>query len=173
MNCHQFAARFQQTLDDRRRPESDLQLRDHTKHCADCRRQLQAWQQISVVITRQPEAGRRRSLVACGLAAAILLAVVLRLSLGGLAGDSSASTASLSLSPRSSLSPAEPVVDSSASLIVADTDPTDWWRRVHGRDWFGETMPVVRSVGEGVAPLGRSLLQAVTILTIGGGDRTT
>ena len=122
------------------------------------------------MITRQPEPGRRRSLVACGLAAAILLAVVLRMSLGGLDGDSTVSLASLSLSPRSA---SEPVVDTSASLIVADTDPTDWWRRVHGRDWFGETMPVVRSVGEGVAPLGRSLLQAVTILTIGGGDRTT
>jgi hypothetical protein len=170
MNCHQFAARLQQTLDDRRRPEADLQLRDHTTHCSDCRRQLQAWQQISGVISRQPESGRRRSPVACGLAAAILLAVVLRLSVGGLDGDSSLSSASLSVSPPSA---AEPVVDTTASLIVADTDATNWWRQVHGRDWFGETMPVVRSVREGVAPLGRSLLQAVTILTIGGGDRPT
>ena len=54
-----------------------------------------------------------------------------------------------------------------------DLDPASWWRSVQDRDWVGQTMPAVRSVREGVAPLGRSLMRAVTILAIGGRDQTS
>ncbi|MEM9586780.1 MAG: hypothetical protein AAGA03_05830 [Planctomycetota bacterium] len=40
-----------------------------------------------------------------------------------------------------------------------------WWARLSEASWLDQTMPTVRRVGEGVAPLGRSLLQAVSILT--------
>lgn len=56
---------------------------------------------------------------------------------------------------------------------TGEVDPTLWWRRVQDRDWVGQTMPTVRSLREGVAPLGRSLMRAVTILTIGGRDQTS
>jgi hypothetical protein len=122
------------------------------------------------VIPRQSDRRRRGLLTACGLAAAVLLAVVLRSSFATSDGQGAIAQASLSRSPSSI---AGHDGGAAASLVAADVDPTNWWRQVHGRDWFGETMPAVRRVREGVAPLGRSLLQAVTILTIGGGGRTT
>ena len=54
-----------------------------------------------------------------------------------------------------------------------DMDPALWWRSVQDRDWVGQTMPMVKSVQEGVAPIGRSLMRAVTMLTIGGRDQTS
>jgi hypothetical protein len=56
--------------------------------------------------------------------------------------------------------------------VASETDPTDWWNSVQDRDWLGQTMPTVNSVREGVAPIGRSLLRAVTILA-GGSERTS
>ena len=64
----------------------------------------------------------------------------------------------------------------SSSLLaqtVPELDPAGWWRSVQDRDWVGQTMPTVQSVKEGVAPLGRTLMRAVTILTIGGQDQTS
>ncbi|MDC0288799.1 hypothetical protein OAL01_05050 [Rubripirellula sp.] len=64
---------------------------------------------------------------------------------------------------------------SSGTLAQAtgELDPVVWWRSVQDRDWVEETMPTVRSVRQGVAPLGRTLVRAVTILTIGGEGRTS
>lgn len=42
---------------------------------------------------------------------------------------------------------------------------TDWWQIVQHQEWMQQTMPAVKSVREGVAPIGRSLMQAVAILT--------
>jgi hypothetical protein len=44
---------------------------------------------------------------------------------------------------------------------------------VQRRDWVGNTMPTVRTVQEGVAPLGRTLMRAVTILTLGAREQTS
>jgi len=67
------------------------------------------------------------------------------------------------------------VTASSDTLAQAtgELDPVLWWRSVQDRDWVEETMPTVRSVRQGVAPLGRTLVRAVTILTIGGEGRTS
>ncbi|NND96064.1 MAG: hypothetical protein HKN47_01905 [Pirellulaceae bacterium] len=54
-----------------------------------------------------------------------------------------------------------------------DMDPSLWWRRIQSRDWIAQTMPAMQSVRDGVAPLGRSLVNAVTILAIGPRERTS
>jgi hypothetical protein len=48
-----------------------------------------------------------------------------------------------------------------------------WWQRVGGQEWVDRTVPAMRSVRDGVAPLGRSFIQAVTILAGGGGARAS
>jgi hypothetical protein len=58
-----------------------------------------------------------------------------------------------------------------------------WWKGIQGsewvdrdwiqQNWVNRTMPTVRSMQEGVAPLGRTLMRAVTILTLGGRDQTS
>jgi hypothetical protein len=44
------------------------------------------------------------------------------------------------------------------------------WSRVQHRDWIDQSMPTVRKVGQSVAPLGRSIRKAVSLLTVGGGE---
>jgi hypothetical protein len=44
------------------------------------------------------------------------------------------------------------------------------WLRVQQRDWIDQSMPTVRKVGQSVAPLGRSIRKAVSLLTVGGGE---
>jgi hypothetical protein len=63
-----------------------------------------------------------------------------------------------------------------SGLLAANqlnVDPVGWWRDVQDRDWVSQTMPTVRSMQEGVAPLGRTLMRAMTILTTGGRDQTS
>jgi hypothetical protein len=57
--------------------------------------------------------------------------------------------------------------------VTGELDPAGWWRSVQDRDWVSQTMPAVQSVKQGVAPIGRSLMRAVTILTTGGYDQTS
>ncbi|EMI18124.1 hypothetical protein RMSM_04939 [Rhodopirellula maiorica SM1] len=51
------------------------------------------------------------------------------------------------------------------------TNPVAWFHDVQQRDWLGQTIPTVESFRDGVAPIGRSLLRAVTILTTSGKDQ--
>tara|TARA_R110002049_G_scaffold2750_8_gene22159 strand:- start:78294 stop:78959 length:666 start_codon:yes stop_codon:yes gene_type:complete len=82
-----------------------------------------------------------------------------------------------SSSPSSSMTAAASTVtiatSANDSSIHSTVDAAQWWQDVQQRDWVAQTMPTVRSVREGVAPLGRSILQAVSILTIGSGERTS
>jgi hypothetical protein len=56
-------------------------------------------------------------------------------------------------------------------------DPSRWWQDVQKRDWINltidNTKPTVESMRNGVAPLGRSLVIAVALLTRIGGDQTS
>lgn len=167
MNCQDFASRMQRRLDDRLPLESDRQLRRHAQHCQICRAEFDAWQQIASVmpLSAAISKNRFRPLAWSGLAAGALLAVAM----------------SWSSLPGNSWRPnrvgfGEAVVQSddfSRADVGGTVDPALWWRDVQQRNWVSQTMPAVRRVREGVAPLGRSLLQAVTILTVGGRDRPT
>lgn len=48
--------------------------------------------------------------------------------------------------------------------LAAVWTPTQWWMSVAEDDWVTETMPAVDSMREGVAPIGRSMRRAMTIL---------
>ncbi|TWU41527.1 hypothetical protein Q31b_29760 [Novipirellula aureliae] len=62
-----------------------------------------------------------------------------------------------------------------AADVLATRDPaidaSQWIRSVRERQWIDETMPTVHSLRDGVAPLGRSLIRAVTILTTSSAER--
>jgi hypothetical protein len=158
-------------LDLRESTEGDSELNQHARQCESCRAQLEAWRQIAAVIpgrVHRPGPDNSRTgfsaawyAVAAGLAAALLLPLILA------RGEKQAVTPMI----------ADSTVAGEHQAVLAqatgDVDPAGWWRSVQDRDWVGQTMPAVRSVQEGVAPLGRSLMRAVTILTIGGREQTS
>jgi len=175
MNCEEFVQLMHERLDQREVPETDERLVQHARNCTNCQVQLELWCQIAPVISAEldvPQTVVRTQsssdsqglraippLLTAGLAVAILIAVV-------------------------RISPPKPIQQTtiinapslSAPVLAQATeelDPVVWWRSVQDRDWVGETMPTVQSVKEGVAPLGRTLVRAVTILTIGGENRTS
>ena len=59
-----------------------------------------------------------------------------------------------------------------AADVVSNIDATNFWQRVQERDWIQRTMPTVmptvQSIQDGVAPIGRSFVDVVRILTTGG-----
>jgi hypothetical protein len=176
MNCENFAQRMYERLDQRMPPESDHQLARHASDCTNCRSQLEMWGKIAPLMTPDtpvPGAVAEADLSAdlkglrailplmtAGLAAAILIAVV------GISPTKPSPQPTIVDAPTSSSTPI-------LAQATGELDPVVWWRSVQDRDWVGETMPTVRSVKEGVAPLGRMLVRAVTILTIGGEGRTS
>ena len=161
MNCDDFSQRLQWLLDERLRLESDRRLQRHARQCELCRGQLDAWQQIASIMPAAPDRRQRgRSLALCGLAAAALIALVVHWNLTGPRGT---------IADRSE----HPLGGDPVAVASRDVDPVLWWQGMQDRDWVAQTMPAVRNLREGVAPLGRSLLQAVTILTLGGGEQTT
>ena len=172
MNCDQFARRMHDCLDHRVSLDRDLDLSQHADQCESCRAQLDAWRQIATIMPggahrrRHPTAhmpsARAWLTTAAGLAAAVCLALLIVAR-----GDRDADAPIVT---DAAVTQEHPAVLAQAT---GEMDPARWWRSVQDRDWVGQTMPAVRSVREGVAPLGRSLMRAVTILTIGGRDQTS
>lgn len=187
MNCDEFQHRMHQCLDDRLSMDSDRDLSRHARQCEFCRVRMQAWSQIAsvmsdrpatpaatapVLMESRPDADSNHSRFAlrnvAGLAAAMLIAMV---------------AVWYAASPSSSplVDSGDGVVDAAGvdegELMLAQTtsrlDPADWWRSVQDRDWVSQTMPTVQSVKDGVAPIGRSLMRAVAILTLGGDGQTS
>ena len=171
MRCEDFLELMHERLDQRLPLRSNHELSRHAANCEDCRMQMQVWLEIAPLVqsgplepvdvdSGVPSKGYRAipPTLTAGLAVAILIVVV-------------------GISPTKS-TPKPIIRDVSASSgtlahATGELDPVVWWRSVQDRDWVEETMPTVRSVGKGVAPLGRTLVRAVTILTIGGEGRTS
>lgn len=162
MNCDEFNQLMNQRLDDRLPITNDRQLLAHADQCESCLAQLEAWRQIASVLpveTTWAEPSRNRKLpflkLVAGLAAVLLFAI-------GFSWGKHDTVASVD-------------VNQSQDILtpIQDMDPMLWWREVQDRDWVGQTMPMVESVQRGVAPLGRSLMRAATILTIGGPNQTS
>ena len=177
MNCDDFGQRLHERLDHRLSLRGDRVLCQHAERCESCRTQMDVWEQISPLIGPTPDRQTlqnsvvqksqgdcRRVLMTVswftGLAAIFLLAF---------SGIRDANESAQPTMEESSPNTALPLLAQTAE----DLDPAMWWRSVQDRDWVGQTMPTVRSVKEGVAPLGRTLMRAVTILTIGGQDQTS
>ncbi len=171
MRCEEFIEHLHERLDQRLPLGSDRDLELHAAKCDDCWSEMCVWLEIAPLLksgqiecaqveVASSSKGHRAlpPIMTAVLAAAILVAVV-------------------GISPTKSNS--KPIMsDISASTgtlaqATGELDPVVWWRSVQDRNWVEETMPTVRSVRQGVAPLGRTLVRAVTILTIGGERRTS
>ena len=178
---------------------ADAQLRGHARLCQRCDIQLQTWLRIGEVIQparcdspaassiathrarlRAPQRlleaglGKRPALVSLLAAAAALLFTWL----APANNQNKLPLAQHQAATGDSGSHAEPASQSRSTdplglTVLTEPDPSHWWREVQTQQWVDETMPAVHSVRAGVAPLGRSLMRAVTILTIGGNDQTS
>ena len=192
MNCDEFLARMHDHIDCRLPLDEDAKLRSHAKRCTSCQEKWNAWRRIASTLTGpnnrtasppQTDVPNRRvpntlpikpsrTLIGFGLAvAASVMLMVLSWSFGGLNNDQVGSSAITT----TAMTVQNQGPDGSPSFAFLSRDPAispdRWWEEVQQRDWLAQTMPTVRSVRDGVAPLGRSILQAVSILTIGSGER--
>ena len=161
MNCDHFQQRMQRRLDRRLNLSADPELARHAKSCGPCQDKMNTWQSIAFVIegvdrfgAADCESVARRSMYPSLVVAALLLIAV------GFAG-------SKLLTATDQVVLTESTNASSTGDVHTSLDALEWWASVRDRDWLAQAMPAVRSVQQGVAPLGRSLLQAVTVLTVG------
>jgi hypothetical protein len=166
MTCDEFARRMNAVLDCRRSPDADGPLRQHADACPSCGARLKAWRRITAVLPvgRQPDAAETLAPPPARRPVAISLAVLAAVIwfVAAIHGSRSASVGRVALESQRG----EPH-DTALAQGHGELNPALWWRRVQDRDWIGQTMPAVDSVRQGVAPLGRSLRRAVTILTVG------
>ncbi|TWU57485.1 hypothetical protein [Rubripirellula reticaptiva] len=171
--CAQFEQRMHERLDQRRPLSADAVLTSHADHCARCQQTLDAWRSIDLALPSPRPAANSASVLrpqslstsqtsSLSLAWIALAAMVLA-TMTGLAFYSNQPVAPT----------AQAYVPAVPNELLEHADPVAWWNEARDRDWISQTMPTVRSVREGVAPLGRSLIRAVTILTTGTGDGQT
>jgi hypothetical protein len=180
-------------LDDRLPLSSDLELNAHAQACDECRADLNAWQSIENHVAPRQAASeesrtpRHRSAVyaIASVAASVLLllsllanrqpAVLQQASLtppsvpaqDDLALTASADAASLP-ALREAVAPSQPGKVATAEPInFATLQTAAWWESMRQRRLIDRTMPTVRSMSDGLAPFGRSLIQAAAILTVG------
>lgn len=193
MNCDDFTVWLNEHLDSRTELHLTDSVQQHIDTCHACAGQLSAWQQISLVLPndkqvqtfRRPVKRRRNLPVAVTLlvaSAACLMTMFLGLSAWN-HRDATLVTAqsSTTLGTDSSSQPALPNVDDSPQESVdpslnpsfVATDAGNWWQQVDRQEWIDSAMPTVQSMRDGVAPLGRSFVQAVTLLTRFGGARAS
>jgi len=190
MNCQQFTDALNECLDRRVSPGCDRRLQRHAEHCGVCRDQLETWGRIETALAPRnpspavlaadrcqrggrgswPDArGRRRGREFHITFAAASLAAVLVITLAWPDGAPRAEPPAAG--PRS-LAAASAGADRplrAGPALVAE----QWWQRLGGQEWVDRTVPAMRSVRDGVAPLGRSFIQAVAILAGGGGTRAS
>lgn len=182
-DCERFDRRMQDRLDAREAIEEDPVLREHVASCAACRERRDAWLRVERGLFPASDTGEfglgpehaeervawpnrgdlprggRMTIVAV-TAAAVLLVVALRPFDADPAGSSPMAVATGEDLPT--------VVGAAGETPVANGSAA-WIDDFPGYGWLDRTMPAVLSMRDGVAPLGRSFLQAVTILSHGGG----
>ncbi|QDT02703.1 hypothetical protein K227x_10810 [Rubripirellula lacrimiformis] len=184
--CDAFEDSVQRCLDQRQSPLADERLVQHAQLCSRCHQRLQAWTQVQSYVTRS-ETGLDSVAGGTALHAPIGRTGGLSRRFGGLM--TAAVVAGLTLTGWSyyrSHSADQSVADASmlgdarlmsvadgSDIHLAGDDLLFWWQGVQQRDWIQQTMPAVRSVREGVAPVGRSLRRAVTILATGSQGQTS
>ena len=179
MNCRDFTEWLQQRLDDRADLAMPPEINDHVVRCESCRGQLNAWNQISTIlpVDRPPimatdRASRARAnlvLWISGVAAVILVGFFLA------QRPPAEVTAIAQAEPTSKLGTDTPFGDDMTRHAKAasslNVDPASLWQEIQSRDWVAQSMPTVESVRDTFAPMGRSLVEAMTILATGGRDQ--
>ena len=171
-DCQDFDRRFHDWLD-RRSGTPDSVMMDHAKGCEPCREQLGLWQAIesssgsqsvraepSAVSTRRPvRFSLPLPLVAMGAAAVLLFAFMMR------SPENSTQVSLIHALPSQAKVSAD--LRSTQELTMTrftELDPVLWWHGLRQRDWVADTMPTVQTVRDSMAPLGRSLRRAFTLL---------
>ncbi len=180
-SCQQFRQRLQQCLDERRGVSSDQSLIAHSRECPSCGRDLRAWYNVESALTQRcvppiERPSHRFASPRWSVAVATLLIVIAAVysrtgSSSAIFGDGAVMTeldATIEQNAMISQGVATSLHERSDQRLLAQLDPMIWWQDVRSKDWVGRTMPAVESVHAGVAPLGRTLMRAVTILTTGG-----
>lgn len=166
MNCQEFRDRLNKQLDARKPVTTDGPLARHAVNCGTCRLDFSIGVQIQSGDQMLKPCGRDRRRVA-GFMVGIAAVIGLVCGYGWYAA-----------SPDSSVGPST----SSSELAMNQPAVTDGqmppldsvtWSEIHPRTWVGRTMPAVRSVQQSVAPVGRSFLKAVVLLTSGSARGTT
>lgn len=189
MNCDEFLSQMHECIDQQLPIESDAKLQDHVDHCSTCRSQWNAWTEISTAFAPlqvcQParveqapvsDQGFRKSHVRLGLSLAVAMTVLFVFANRHPDGtDSVAKTGAQSTDSFTGVERPVGAAILGAPEISSGLHPeaAAWWQDVQQRDWLAQTMPAVLRVRNGVAPYGRTLLQAVSILTVGGGEKTS
>lgn len=200
MNCDDFNDWLHSRLDSRTILAISHDAKTHLEQCNLCRGQLDAWKQISSILptddfakaidpvsTTQISHRRNRSrtatwalvgaavFIGCTLTIAQTIrrantVVVVDVSVNQ---DSKSSVFGETSADATPVARDNNIVVHSAELTTPTIDPSSWWQEVQGTDWIGNSMPTMQSMRDGVAPLGRSLVQAVTLLTRFGGGQTS
>ena len=178
MNCNEFQQQFQRWID-QRQTVPDQSIQEHAGQCEACRRQLRLWQAIQPSLTQHDDSTnlvshptarksmRSNAIVALAVTACLVIAIVKPRTSGPFV-DSQSLT---SIRPPLAEMPSAEVNLS----VVSDSQlrPGDWWDDIRDRDWVSRTMPTVRIVRDGVAPLGRSIQRAATLLTTAPREQTS
>jgi len=144
-------------MDHRLPIDTDPALGRHAARCPRCQLDYSVGLQIQahdVALPAEPSKNRRRRVVVASVAALLGFFVIGFWPPGG---------------PDTTPRPA-PEAIASADRPGGPTDgptPSDLlaWTEIDPSDWVGRTMPAVRSVRRSVAPVGRSFLKAVVLLT--------
>jgi len=190
MNCDDFQLRLQNALDQRDSIAEDQTLLLHANQCPDCHAMMQTWSQIEAGLQRpatsnpEPEvisSSHRRSLSVIAATAACLLIgffVAQRFPTAGdphfvadtgprenlkINGNAATTTRPPVTTPRT-LAPSG--VQQGSHAASDEMVAAAMWQSMQGQDLVGRTLPTVQSINEAMAPLRRSLIQAVAVLTM-------
>jgi hypothetical protein len=196
MRCDQFQQRLDWLLDQRQDVGQDKDLCRHSEECDVCRDRLEIWNQIDDLVSTDPAASSRadesphlsrrsnnpvkmRLMLSTFAAAAAALFFVshnpMRQDrLNPVASVDSQDDAPTVAIPReredSSVIEKDPPVQDSLVTIEHAGQPvwrsSRWWTAMSDDQWVSQTIPAVTSVRLGVAPIGRSMKRALSILML-------
>ena len=172
MRCDDFTQWLQQRLDDRADLSMPTEINDHVVGCESCRGQLNAWNQISSILpvdrppiraNDQPTSGRVNVMLWVSAAATVLLAFFV--------GQRLSSDAPVVVQVQLETQQRIDSDPESSITLPMSVDPASLWQDIQSRDWIAQSMPAIESVRDSIAPMRRSVVQAMTILATGGRDQ--
>ena len=185
MNCDQFQSRMDSLLDMRCDVSKDELLGRHAQTCSACAERLCVWGRISEVVLMEaepvnrsvrrfsPNASRSKNKVVYVGVVAVAAAVVLFVSIGRWRFPNSAQPRVASAidwdahwdAPSDAGDGQENLVSAAPQARLL-WQSEGWWTTMPDEQWVHYTMPGVDTVRQGVAPIGRSMKQAIAILMI-------
>lgn len=188
MNCDQFQSRMDSLLDSRHDITQDESLGQHSESCPMCEERLRVWGKISDVIAVEAVAKTSPDRIRLPVfmtalktpqlagVVAIAAAILVFVSIGDWSRPlTSPENQQVALLTDGNAAPPHPSdSDANEEILLAAAPQArmpwqsdGWWTTtMPDEQWVHNTMPGVISVGQGVAPIGRSMKQAFAILMI-------